>query len=182
MDDLCRFRSMLEQATASIPESYFHLPVAEANRPSYRERVYCYELYHQLRCLWPHDSPFSLGGEVDKSGHPLLMKETCLKRLKPDFLVHVPGKMPGNLIVIEVKPIKAKVLQIHKDLTSLNGFVAKANYQLSILLAFGGDQKALASFKRRALIRWHEERGLQPPCVELWWHSKPGVPATIVGW
>ena len=59
---------LIGSASAHIGADYFQLPVADADAV-YRERVYCYELYHQLRCLWK-DFPFSLGGEIDKQGNP----------------------------------------------------------------------------------------------------------------
>jgi hypothetical protein len=55
-----------------------------------------------LRCEW-QDFPFSLGGEVDKGGHPHF-KNGPYAKAKPDFLVHVPGTMEANLACIEVKP------------------------------------------------------------------------------
>ena len=58
------FQDKLIAATTRIADDYFQLPVADAEG-AYRERVYCYELYHQLRSEW-RDFPFSLGGEVDK--------------------------------------------------------------------------------------------------------------------
>jgi len=37
---------ILQDATAAIGREYFLLPIHGAD-PVYRERVYCYELYHQ---------------------------------------------------------------------------------------------------------------------------------------
>jgi hypothetical protein len=54
---------LLTAASVRIGPEYFQLPVADADAV-YRKRVYCYELYHQLRCL-PEGFPFSLGGEID---------------------------------------------------------------------------------------------------------------------
>lgn len=65
------FDALLGTSTHAVPETYFQLPVAGREGPSYRERVYCYELYHQLRCRWPVDTGYSLAGEVDKKGHHL---------------------------------------------------------------------------------------------------------------
>jgi hypothetical protein len=92
---------MLAASCAQIGGEYFQLPIAEADAV-YRERVYCYELYHQLRRLW-RDFPFSLGGEVDKEGHPHF-KNGPYAGAKPDLLVHWPGNMDGNLACVEVKP------------------------------------------------------------------------------
>lgn len=44
--------TLFEEATRLIPKSYFHVQIEDGD-PIYRERVYCHELYHQLRFLWP---------------------------------------------------------------------------------------------------------------------------------
>lgn len=89
------FEPLLQEATSKIGYNYFQLPIDGQEDPIYRERVYCYELYHQLRSIWPKDCEYELSGEVDKSGHPLI-RGNNLDRIKPDFLVHVPGDMQGN--------------------------------------------------------------------------------------
>lgn len=66
MEQLTR---ILAEATASVGPEYFLLPIDGAD-PIYRERVYCYELYHQMRRRWPDDRRYILNGEVDKSAHP----------------------------------------------------------------------------------------------------------------
>ena len=71
VEDIDRFRELLSHATESVGRNYFMLPVADATGGEpliqYRERVYAYELYHRLRCIWPY-WPYSLGGELDKRG------------------------------------------------------------------------------------------------------------------
>src|SRR5262245_38397876 len=98
--DLGHLHSLIHAAASNVSREYFQVPVADAEAV-YRERVYCYELYHQLRCLWDR-FPFSLGGEVDKSGNPHFA-EGPYAQAEPDFLVHTPGAMGDNLAVIEVK-------------------------------------------------------------------------------
>src|SRR5690554_896294 len=44
--------TILSAATAAIDERFMKLPIYHGS-PVYRERVYCYELYHQLRSRWP---------------------------------------------------------------------------------------------------------------------------------
>lgn len=78
--------------------------------------MYCYELYHHWRNQWSPRCRFTLSGEVDKTNHPLIGGKS-----KPDFLVHVPGKM-DNLLVMEVKPANAKVSKMVKDLKTLDRF------------------------------------------------------------
>ena len=106
----------LLSASSEIPAEYFQLPVAGAEEPQYRERVYCYELYHRWRNRWPDGFPFSLSGEVDKQGHRLIRGGW-----KPDFLVHLPGRM-SNLLIVEVKPANAAPPRMADDLKKLTHF------------------------------------------------------------
>ena len=85
-----QFLVCLKRATAKVPSQYMLFPVAGEANPIYRERVYCYELYHQLRVATGDDFGYSLGGGVDKARHPIL-REFALDKTKPDLLVHQPG-------------------------------------------------------------------------------------------
>src|SRR5687767_3652017 len=117
----------LSVATQNIEASYMFLPIAGSVLPIYRERVYCYELYHQLRLAWEGFGGYSLGGEVDKTHHPL-MHGLDIENTKPDLLVHRPGDMGGNLAIIEVKPILAKKQGMRKDLRTLTAFLRHGQY------------------------------------------------------
>ena len=70
--DAQRVIQWLPKATSRIGCDYFQLPIEGRPDRIFRERVYCYELYHQLRVLMPDDFPYSLGGEVDKRAHPVM--------------------------------------------------------------------------------------------------------------
>src|SRR5689334_16425882 len=107
------FERKLAEACGRIGPEYFQLPVADADSV-YRERVYCYELYHQLRSEWG-DLPFSLSGEVDKARHPYF-RGGPYSRSKPDLLVHQPGNMEGNLACVEVKPCTGAAGEFSDDL------------------------------------------------------------------
>jgi hypothetical protein len=133
-EDLQQLMAMLAAATSQISAEYFQLPVADADAV-YRERVYCYELYHRLRAMWDA-FPFSLGGEVDKVGHPAF-QDGPYARAKPDFLVHTPGAMDQNLAVIEVKPATASVMELGRDLLKLSWFCENARYSKGILVVYG---------------------------------------------
>ena len=78
---------ILQQATAAICREYSLLPIHGAD-PVHRERVYCYELYHQMRLRWsaPSSCPYRLNGEIDKGGHPYFRNDRG--KPKPDPLVH----------------------------------------------------------------------------------------------
>ena len=135
-NDITIFRQIFLSATESISTEYFLMPVAGQDIPIYRERVYCYELYHQLRLFMPPDWPYTLAGEIDKSGHPLVRGEN-LDGAKPDLLVHIPGRMDHNLVAIEVKASNASVGNIKRDLLKLTSFCEDANYYRSFYLFFG---------------------------------------------
>lgn len=66
---------ILGDATAAIASDFFLLPI-HGGTSVYRERVYCYELYHQMRRLWPPDCPYRLNGEVDKRAHHTFRTES----------------------------------------------------------------------------------------------------------
>ena len=136
-NQLRQFLNMLVAACVHIDDEYFQLPQA-GDDAVYRERVYCYELYHQLRILWG-GFPYSLGGEIDKSGHPLF-RAGPYARSKPDLLVHVPGDMGQNLVVVEVKPATASLADMLSDIDKLSWFCGPpAEYYCGVLLVYGLD-------------------------------------------
>ena len=77
-----------------------------------------------------------MGGEVDKSGHPLI-RGNGLDNCKPDFLVHEPGVTGRNFAAVEVKPIIALRAAIGKDIETLSNFISYARYQRAIYLFYG---------------------------------------------
>ena len=141
---------ILSIAASQVTDEYFQLPVVDSDAV-YRERVYCYELYHQLRSLWVA-FPYSLGGEVDKAGHPHFRGELYAKA-KPDFLVHVPGEMDHNLATVEVKPATADANALRADLQKLTWFCHHAHYFRGLLLSAGeaGERSILRETLRRAV-------------------------------
>jgi len=176
------FTTLLEEATKLIPKEYFQLPVAGREDPLYREGVYCYELYYRIRSLWPTGNRYSLCGEVDKNGHPLIRGDN-LNRTKPDFLVHVPGQM-DNEIVMEVKPINAKKNQIRKDLRTLTAYRRYAEYRRAILLVYGASEHELDQLKElaKSAARHDGGRTIDLSLIELWHHATSGQAAVSVAW
>ncbi len=116
-------------ATASreIGPDYFLLPIAGRDRPIKRERVYCYELYHQLRVAL-RGSHLTLTGEPDKRGH------LDFPNINPDLILHLPGNHGENSAVIE---IECRLGQKHltKDLRNLKT-MRDRGYQTLVLLLF----------------------------------------------
>jgi len=158
------FLKCLKKAGELIDGHYFSVNVAGAEESVYRERVYCYELYHHLRSILPDDFPYKLDGELDKMNHPLIHAKIGAK--KPDFVVHVPGDMNKNLVVIEVKPIRTRNDLLICDLKTLQLFLNKAKYYRAIMLIYGNDgfnsidriKRELRTFSNeKILLIWHQE-------------------------
>ena len=157
---------LLKEATSRISRSYFKVDI-DGGAPVYRERVYCYELYHQLRRGWPSDSKFRLNGELDKAGHPKL-REVGADRAKPDLLVHQPGAGKGNYAIIEVKTPGAQADGIRKDLNTLSLFTRDVGYERGIYLLFGYDAASAAERVDSQLTTDHNTSA-----IELWLHEAP---------
>ena len=165
---------IISRATAAIKHGYFHLPI-DGGDPVYRERVYCYELYHQMRSRWPARCKFYLNGELDKAGHPLL-HELGANNKKPDFLVHKPGDMSGNHAIIEVKKVGAKPDDVLKDIDTLDRFVRKVGYQRAIYLFFGHEADVALIEKIKSVAAEFSE--LVP--IEIWFHTQARESATHI--
>lgn len=161
------FTAIFETALSRINKEYFQIQI-DGGDPVYRERVYCYELYHQLRCLWPPGSPYRLNGELDKTSHKKL-QNLGMRREKPDLLVHQPGNMTGNYAVIEVKTELATPGAIKSDLVKLSKFISNIGYQRAIYLIYGYEsEKLIESVEDVA----RTVQGLQT--IELWIHNASG--------
>ena len=150
MDELLtQFEEILAAACSRVGREYFQIPVADADAV-YRERVYCYELYHQMRSGWG-EFGFSLGGEVDKMGHPHFLGGPYANA-KPDFLVHQPGNMGHNLACVEVKPLNRAIAGFIADLRKLTWFCQNAAYHRGIFLVYGTPGNAGAAGLRNDLL------------------------------
>jgi hypothetical protein len=170
----------LRVAGSRVSEEYIRIPTADSKHLT-DERTYCYELYHQLRKCLTDQFSFTLMGELGKAP-PLLTR-----RVRPDFLIHVPGssgETGGNLMAIEVKPLgQTTPGKLRKDIDKLVEFVTRAGYVLGILLIY--DHECGKFPKRRhtqlkEIVAGHGER------LVVAWHSGPGkeielvvVPASI---
>jgi hypothetical protein len=178
----------LLKASSLVGEEYVRLPVADAD-PQYRERVYCYELYHRLRCQWTSNFPYVLCGEIDKRKHAYVHGD-YLDNIKPDFLVHEPGNMcpDSNLLAIEVKPANATSTKIVEDLQKLtalrralrNSYDQPANYQHAIFWLYGGLPENWDHLKDQLKRNKFEDVDLR--LVRCFVHEHAGTRALEHGW
>jgi hypothetical protein len=159
------FVDALIQATALIPEEYFYLSVAKKPAPVLRERVYCYELYHQLRLKQAQVGGCTLSAEPDKRGNPAFKRA-----LKPDLILHLPGSHNENVAVVEVE-WQADKRHLTKDLTNLKAFAAVGYGQL-VLLLFGRSTPPWASLEKAAA-----EAALSLAHIHILLHKAPGQQA-----
>jgi hypothetical protein len=166
-EDFRRFvEGFKEAGKKMVDPHYFQLPIAGEENPAFRERVYCYELYHHLRNVLGDAFPYKLDGEVDKNGHPRISGKK-----KPDFIVHIPGEMDYNLVVIEVKPVTVNEHDLEYDLRKLVWLLDKGKYFRAIMLIFGNGKSQLSDriksrvaelskkWKDRILLAWHRGSG-----------------------
>jgi hypothetical protein len=165
------FAELLRHATEAIAPEYFLLPV-HGTDGVYRERVYCYELYHQLRKLWPDNCHYRLNGEVDKRAHPYFC---YFPAFKPDLLIHRPGT-GDNFAVIEVKGAGAATRDIGKDLGTLTTFQATAGYTKGIYLIFGAEA---ANDRKRVFDCARTMSSMKS--FDLWLHSQAKIAAQLAG-
>ena len=162
------FDGCLIDATAAIGPEYFLLPVVVRD-PVFRERVYCYELYHQLRQRWPValENSWRLSGEVDKRSHQYFRDEGA-RAPKPDFLVHQPGSH-RNFAVVEVKPPGVNFPGLRKDIATLDRFTREFGYERGIMLIYGlHPDVALERFRK---VVGDGDQGR----FELWVHPDQGL-------
>ena len=105
-NDWGAFQTALLSSISAIAPEFYRLERFNGENSAtqvWRERIYCYELYHQLRTRFTSSShPYVLHGEVDKRGHKFITDHFHGKLVHPDFVVHAPGT-DSNLVVMEGK-------------------------------------------------------------------------------
>jgi len=158
----------LRAATANISDNYFLLPIAGMEYPLKRERVYCYELYHQLRLVLAQ-SDLVLTGEPDKKRHPAFDGE---RHPNPDLILHVPGSHKHNSSVVEVE-CEPKLHHLKKDLGNLKQMQTKGYGELVLLLF------AIESVPWARLGRAAELNGFALSNIIVLLHKHAGAESTV---
>lgn len=174
---LAEIEAWLLASTGAIDQAYFHVPVAGQADREYRERVYCYELYHQWRHRWRTGCEYSLGGELDKAGHQLIRDWS-----KPDFLVHRPGLM-DNLLIVEVKTASATATAIWADMLKLCRYRGQPiNYRQAILLIYGLSESEWQSLRQKIKEEAAGSNEFDSGLFRILLHESPGRNAHYVDW
>lgn len=132
------FIQLIRDALENVGDEYYKLTTTYRTLGVVRERIFCYELYHQMRLIQSTRglTDVQIHGEIDKSGHVAFDSDA---RKNPDFVFHVPGMMKGNVIVVEVKgKIEGNYQEgVYKDIVTLSKFTNNKHfYQSGILIIY----------------------------------------------
>jgi len=117
------------------------------------ERVFCYELYHQIRQLMElhiQKNPDSFQGVLLESElkkeliQELLMKyfnvEPLDKEYIPDFILHTPGNFDTQYLIVEVKTNpNLSFSGMTGDLLKIQEFITKYRYEKGLFLTINTD-------------------------------------------
>jgi hypothetical protein len=96
---------------------------------------------------------------------------------KPDFVVHIPGKMDQNLVVIEVKSVTVKdhIKELRKDFDKLKMFIFEPKYYRAIMLIYGNVNCNLPQNIKQ------EIENIQDKKIITLWHDSPNKKPKIIG-
>lgn len=124
---------LIVDAANKVKQTYLLLPTTYEPKGIVRERVFCYEFYHQLRSLQGDECLLVINGEIDKRGHPGFKLEN---RKNPDFVFHCPGSMDKNTIIMEVKGKLSDIDEIAEDFEKLLNWLHYGEYEFGVFLLY----------------------------------------------
>jgi hypothetical protein len=132
----------------------------------FSERVFCYELYHQLRKKFDEEKMANaqffgnakIQGELQKNQIAELLRHFGLRRLTrdfiPDILVHTPGNVEYHPFIIEVKCMPdVSEGEIWYDIDKINQFITKFRYLRGVFLSVNTQVEYLNEIIRRLSAR-----------------------------
>ena len=162
------YLNLLCDAIVSIPKEYFTIEVAEKNataRRKRRERVYAYELYHQMRILQDERKSIlgknmCINAEIDKRGHTVIKE-----KFNPDIIIHEQGTM-HNLCVIELK-VCLDYDGIRKDINTIHKMVDEYQYVCGAFVMAGASLDETKTKLRNALIK-KPIKGIEKSAEKIW--------------
>ncbi|NOQ26786.1 MAG: hypothetical protein GQ564_15605 [Bacteroidales bacterium] len=162
------FKYLIKEALTNVGEIYYKQPTVKDGEFKYGERVFCYELYHQLRCMQERFKDLVISGEAVKSK---FQSQDLENNKMPDMLIHNFGMHENNEVIIEAKTdVRSVKKDIEKDFEILNTFTHSDscfNYKLGISLVVNHDLKEYLSEQKDKLdnIKSIIDKN---PRIELW--------------
>ncbi len=159
----------------------------------YDERVFCYELYHQVRASMDElnrqqpgsTDPFKFQGELRKD----IVGKVALDYLKlkslegtfiPDFLLHSPGDGRYQGLIIEVKSARnISFNDLQGDLLKIERFIRYYKYQRGVSLVINNPASRVKVFLRDPNNqRWIKENLHNRSRILLMYKEHPGAELT----
>lgn len=153
------------EALSYVRFNYLSSPAIN-NTTNEGERVFCYEIYHQLRSLIPEN--LDLTAEQVKSPSVLIGLAGVIQ---PDLIIHRHGDMENQKLAIEVKSNRNTISRasVFNDLQKIHGYVTGVlQYENAVFLIgnvrFGSIYNqfdvAQKTWLEEVLCRWEiEDRG-----------------------
>ena len=133
-----KIKEILKESINNIEEKFYKVTSSQIENSVPRERIFCYELYHQLRL---ECQTYKFGVRFDISPELVKGKSMGYSEITniPDFLFHREGT-DVNFCILEVKAQlnKEKIKKDFETLSSfLNGKTKLLPYKIGIFLIFG---------------------------------------------
>jgi len=128
-----QYMELIKDAITHVAPEYFNLKTTYEPSGIVRERVFCYELYHQIQCRMSPCHRLSLNGKMHKSGH---IDFDRTDRKNPDFVFHIPGTHEQNTLIIEVKGTLKYRQKIMGNFQTLLTFISKYRYKAGVFILY----------------------------------------------
>jgi hypothetical protein len=141
------------------PEQNEQRTILQEYLERYGERVFCYELYHQVRTLMdehaqnhPHTfRNIKLQSELKKDYIGQIVADyfgvqALDSEYIPDFLLHSPGNFDNQHLIIEVKSNpKLAFSGMTDDLLKIQQFINRYQYEKGVFLTINTNPKRISS-------------------------------------
>jgi hypothetical protein len=124
----------LQKAILAVAPSYFRVEMPDGNS-QYGERIFAYELYHQMRIHFPSEHG-KLHGEYRKGLRHVPELEDHRTYI-PDLILHQSGTIDSNLLAIEIKTsAKLNIADLLDDIKKLEYYTnpRKLNFKMGVMI------------------------------------------------
>lgn len=205
-----QFREILLEAAPKIEKRYWQFDAFGLDHVGYMERTYAYEMYCRMRKVQDEKghNDFTIHGEPEKARTEFFLKirERLLsekaedenekqfqKRVMPDFLVHIPYDINGNICIVEIKPEKGKITEgFKKDIRvikefvdgaeNINGYYAGVSVLFNTVDGFNNLEKLISEYSEAIKKVLGEHFELYKEKIYLFFHEFPGSELRQLPW
>jgi hypothetical protein len=168
-DAIARFTAAL----LSVAPDYFCVEMPDGSQ-AYQERIFAYELYHQVRMRF--NEQWYVNGEFRK-GLSMVPRIDRSEWVIPDLVIHQPSTIEKNLVAVEIKSSPTlKPVDLLTDLQKLEMFTDPhrgLSFSIGIMLIVNSDFRCVleqASIDLKTAIVDALEKG---PRVAIWNIASP---------